>query len=764
MLDPNSPTMSPNYQTREDEWLTIVAVKVDFKTRTFNPSFREKLRKSTSSKTKCNCSSLGSLHEVATRRDLIHGLLPTKTFTIRFLVASPENIQRAKTLCKTEIGRGFDNPKEFRIWILSLAMLLSELCESKHADGGRDQSDLYEFGMRPFRQTEPSKEAVCEALRRLLSTPLTPSEKQGHGMGYVYILRSQFGVKTMGELKIGFSKYHPERRAHELARCLARPEILSHTPLMPHAKRLESIVHAELQACRKVQSCPKCDREHREWFTVSSADARDVVTRWGTWMLQQPYRDGKLTDEWGSHLSKQDFHSIEESKSVADVWEAITDVARRAESKHAQSQHVGHYLNDCYWAALCHQLGLENFGKDYYDSLRSYSPFANGREGFNFNEVKEELDRNEGKLCSWGIGQGQYRHRSGDSDPKARDCNETSKGPGDTTSRQSRPNDRPLHPDALLSATLPPDAEWRRAYHPETQLRHLWNPDGSPGPLTRLLLHPNLGQRLDSEMMRKLDESIRSLKTASSPVSKPDVAVNESPWGDATLLPIIHIRDLEYMSSAARNWLGMTPTHVGFQYMQQAYQDGKWYGARPDFKLPKAYRRAGYKTLSPESAKSGPSLREKYTEMAEDGTPASDPMDTDQTPNQHYDQPSFQLTRGPGYDKFAFSAPLTDEFVQKLEQCVDEAHHGGRENIEKKLAKSFRDFGIDGYCRVPRDSDTSDSDSFISSDSEPSSTEQDAFGPSRSSPAKVSATQREPTGSGPDLIDQKKAKTWLESL
>lgn len=333
--------MPPNYQEREDDWLTVVALKVDFKTCSFGPSFREKLRRPTSSATKCSCGSLDSLRQVATNKDLIYGLLPNKTVTIRFLVASPDRISRAKTLCKSEIGRDFDSQKQFRYWILSLATLLSELCESDHDDDNRTHCGPYDFGMRPFRRIEPTKGAICEDIRRLLKMPLTPSEKYGHGMGYVYMLRSQFDVSTMAELKIGFSKFHPEHRAHELARCLARPEILSHTPLIPHAKRLEFIIHMELQACRKVQSCPRCDREHREWFTISNVDAREVVTRWRTWMLQQPYRDGMLVDEWSAHLSMQDFLSVGESNSLANVWKDITTALHRAESEHAQSQRVG---------------------------------------------------------------------------------------------------------------------------------------------------------------------------------------------------------------------------------------------------------------------------------------------------------------------------------------------------------------------------------------------------------------------------------------
>ena len=102
-----------------------------------------------------------------------------------------------------------------------------------------------------FKGGQITRKNVCRDISRMLQTPLNPSEKEDHGMGYVYVWRSQLGSTTFGELKIGFSKHHPEHRSHELARCLAKPEIICHTPLLPHAKRLESIIHTELQGLSK---------------------------------------------------------------------------------------------------------------------------------------------------------------------------------------------------------------------------------------------------------------------------------------------------------------------------------------------------------------------------------------------------------------------------------------------------------------------------------------------------------------------------------
>lgn len=409
---------------------------------------------------------------------------------------------------------------------------------------------------------------------------------------------------------------------------------------------------------------------------------------------------------------------------------------------------------------MCDQFGLEHLGKDSCDSIRSESLFANGKEGFDLNDVKTEFDRLQTRLRSLDMEQ-EVEH--GISESSTRGSGASSEEGGDTIPRQRRSNDLPMHPDLPLSGILSSDTEWRRAYHPETRLRHVTNLDGSPGPLAHLIQSSHEWEELNREEENKLIESFKNLKTGAPSVTDPDVAAAESPLGDATLLPIIHLRDLKYMNPPAKNWVGLTPTHAGFQYVQQAYQDGKWYGARPDFKLPKAYRRLGYKTMFSRDARSGPSQRKRPAEMAKDGTLASEPMDIDQNSNQQHNQSGFRLTRGPGGDKFEFFALTGDQLRQELKHCKEEYQNGGREKMERQLAKHFRDIGLDASYRIPQDSDTSDSDSFISSDSSPDEEMESSIQSSSHRPTVPTKRHRSP-GSITDLVSQKKAKVWFESL
>jgi len=110
-------------------------------------------------------------------------------------------VEQAVKLCTPDPNLKFDHRKEFRFWILSLAFLLAKLCEGDHSPRLREMPPTYR--LRPFKDGEVLKKNVCEEIRRLLMTSLSLTEKVEHGMGYIYILRSQLGSSTIGALKIG---------------------------------------------------------------------------------------------------------------------------------------------------------------------------------------------------------------------------------------------------------------------------------------------------------------------------------------------------------------------------------------------------------------------------------------------------------------------------------------------------------------------------------------------------------------------------------
>jgi hypothetical protein len=80
------------------------------------------------------------------------------------------------------------------------------------------------------------------------------------------------------------------------------------------------------------------------------------------------------------------------------------------------------------------------------------------------------------------------------------------------------------------------------------------------------------------ETRLKQIEGIKNLKTGSFSVSDPEQGITESPLGDATLLLVVPLEALKRLDGPACNWIGYTPTHKGFQMLQEAYQRGEWMG------------------------------------------------------------------------------------------------------------------------------------------------------------------------------------------
>jgi hypothetical protein len=71
---------------------------------------------------------------------------------------------------------------------------------------------------------------------------------------------------------------------------------MQHAAAVPHVKRVEMLVHAELRDVRyKEVGCkgPKCGRTHKEWFEVDVEHAKKVVGKWSDWVIGKPYEEPK---------------------------------------------------------------------------------------------------------------------------------------------------------------------------------------------------------------------------------------------------------------------------------------------------------------------------------------------------------------------------------------------------------------------------------------------------------------------------------------
>lgn len=350
----------------------ILTLRIHHEKTSFTATLKMLLTANSTHEAKCACSRIRRIWLGADDPDntVLMPETPQNTTILRFVFRSAANTEKARHLCASSQKPFGTAP--FRKRMHELMVALAALCEAEHRSDHTKSRSFAGSALLPFRTNDLGRNAVSEELRAKMLTPLAVSEVQGHGMGYVYILRSQLDCSTVSVLKIGFSKYHPEHRAQELASCLSRPEVVAHTPRMPHGKRIESLIHTELVAKRKVQECGQCGQEHGEWFTISHAESREIVIRWSKWVFQQPYLDGKLSDRWQAYLRKQDFASASPEATMAELWRSILDGFPRQDTDPAPEKQPAYYLNACYFQDLGQRVvgPLKGNFTSLYDALR----------------------------------------------------------------------------------------------------------------------------------------------------------------------------------------------------------------------------------------------------------------------------------------------------------------------------------------------------------------------------------------------------------
>jgi len=701
MAEPVVSSSSPN----------ILTLRVYHEKTLFEATFKARITTGSTHIPKCSCSRIhqvwlgaSNLNDTSRRAALLPET-PQKTTILRFIFQSAANTQKAKGLCVNS-SLELSDSVPFRKRVHELMSTLAALCEAEHISNPSELPHATGSVLQPFRTRNLDRNAVSEELRAKILAPLAPSEARGHGLGYIYILRSQLDISTFSVLKIGFSKYHPEHRAHELASCLSGPEVVAHTPLIPHAKRIESLIHAELVAKRKVQECGQCGQKHREWFTISHAESREIVTRWSRWVLRQPYHDGKLSDAWHSYLQEQDFGSTNPETTITELWEDILSKFPRQDTDDTPEGHLAGYINACYWENLGQRIlgpSKGNFSS-FHESLRD------GRSGqpleiHDLMKAMDEFISSESKAGTEPSLQPRCESESGSSARHSHDF----------------------------------DA-WKQEFFEEVK-------------------------------------AIQALKTGAISVSNPEQGVTESPLGDATLLPVVSLKALRQMDSPARSWIGYNPTHEGFQFLQEAYQRGEWVGNIPQFKLPRAFRKAGITKLSAEAADDM-----KGADPSSSTRPASSRNQPEinvktrtntKEPSGGLRGQTASLIRSEYGDSWEFRAEINDEFRKQMDDMTKLMKIPvGRALLEKEALKSFRQFGLNFTGGYEADALSTSSESSVDrmSIDEPEHMQVDddtlGAGSTGKEPVEVSTStsqQNVPPRSGL-AISKADAKRWLDSL
>jgi hypothetical protein len=116
------------------------------------------------------------------------------------------------------------------------------------------------------------------------------------------------------------------------------------------------------------------------------------------------------------------------------------------------------------------------------------------------------------------------------------------------------------------------DTRAGRMFHAAMPTGFLIRPDFSKGPVL------TLRERQREDEQAAVQEAIkyfRSLNkytnlTGGRSVSDSILGNTESPLGDATLRPVLTLKDLESVDSQVINWVGITPARTGYQFLQEA--------------------------------------------------------------------------------------------------------------------------------------------------------------------------------------------------
>jgi hypothetical protein len=118
---------------------------------------------------------------------------------------------------------------------------------------------------------------------------------QEDGYVYLYVVEGNKGF-----VKVGYTGRSTEIRHKELGfDCNRDPKVLYPIPsnsamVVPHARRIEALCHAELDHRRIRIYCRGCLKQHIEWFEISPAEAIAVIQKWSKWMTTRPYQSIQL--------------------------------------------------------------------------------------------------------------------------------------------------------------------------------------------------------------------------------------------------------------------------------------------------------------------------------------------------------------------------------------------------------------------------------------------------------------------------------------
>ncbi|OAA80389.1 DNA-binding protein [Akanthomyces lecanii RCEF 1005] len=178
-------------------------------------------------------------------------------------------------------------------------------------------------------ESKSTFDEIRDITQELLNTDTERSENEVND-GFVYLYQVPGNEHLV---KIGFTTGSVAARLEKWKKDCHRepaavyPTAMTCTAAVPHAHRVERLVHAELMEHRVRLYCERCGKQHVEWFEVPAEDAVRVIEKWCGWMRTRPYvkRETREGVKW--YLKEA------EAKRLSDVAKFLKELQSDIEER-----------------------------------------------------------------------------------------------------------------------------------------------------------------------------------------------------------------------------------------------------------------------------------------------------------------------------------------------------------------------------------------------------------------------------------------------
>ena len=146
----------------------------------------------------------------------------------------------------------------------------------------------YVADYRPYQPPDSRGLAISTWIKRQAKEPLAHLELKT-GYLYVYWNKANFGYYKIGyscdDVSIRLKKWQTQCKHSAQQLCCTLDKV-------PNVKRLERLVHAELNDYRVEEKCCRgCRKSHREWFKVDLKLIKKSIRFWTDWLMKGQYEE-----------------------------------------------------------------------------------------------------------------------------------------------------------------------------------------------------------------------------------------------------------------------------------------------------------------------------------------------------------------------------------------------------------------------------------------------------------------------------------------